>query len=253
MKQWPFIARNLGSIILLACLIVTAGLLFFAQISAPPPAQTSSAALSALEFALSVSIGWVLQRIASPRGASALPSPVRTKCLRKITDIRRSVARVLEEIDRISGRNPSASNTDLDVIRVTAEQLLDTVQLMVLGLGGYNRRGPAEGRPNSTPRNIIEVSCFVHPPSAQSSVSTNDIKAEIDRLREDIPYLLPAAPCQRARISFPREGRYSATVAAHFRRNDRRRRHYLPQSFAIHRRTTLTSPNSSTSAHSSWQ
>ncbi|MCX6071367.1 MAG: hypothetical protein NTU91_11000, partial [Chloroflexi bacterium] len=65
MKPKPFLGRNLADIGILVLLVIAASAVFVGEIVSVRSGPLDSTLFKALEFGLSIAIGWVSQRIAA--------------------------------------------------------------------------------------------------------------------------------------------------------------------------------------------
>ena len=195
MKPKPFLGRNLADIGILILLVIAASAVFVGEIVSVRSGPLDSTLFKALEFGLSIAIGWVSQRIAAREEFQRSLRQYALSAYRRISDIRKSVNRVISEIQRMRPAYPLTSTHDLDLLRVAAEQMNDTINSSVVDWADIIREDLEKVE------RIQELQERLRSASQRGTVAdgnppmpgTLELKAEIDRLRDDLPYLLQDA------------------------------------------------------------
>jgi len=218
MQRSSFFSRNATSLALLGAIIIAAAIVFYLEFTIETEGPNDDKLFGALEFFLSVAIGWVGQSIAAREDLQRNLRQYAISAYRRISDIRRSVNRMHSAIEQIAKSQAQPGQTLVGTLRAIADEMSDTVSSSVLDWADII--GPDLGKV----RRIQELQEMIRvsPPAVKTSReeadarSTREIKEEIEKLRSDLPYLLQAATLQEEDV-LPREGRYSQVVASHIR------------------------------------
>jgi len=215
MKKTPFISRNFGNLALMAALVIAAAMVFYLELTLVPTGPNDEKLFGALEFFLSIAIGWTAQSIVGKEEFQRSLKQYGLSAYRRISDIRRSVVRISSTIERARQPSQSQRSADLQVLQAIAAELADTVS------SSMDDWVDIIGEDLDKLKRIEELREQLRLGATRGTQSTERIsrdeaaqlRHEIESLRADLPYLLKA-PAFPGEDSFPREGRHSDVAAS---------------------------------------
>ncbi|HLC05353.1 MAG TPA: hypothetical protein VJK02_20145 [Anaerolineales bacterium] len=217
MQRSTFLTRNATSLSLLVALIVAGAIVFYLEFTLEVAGPNDDKLFGALEFFLSVAIGWVGQSIAAREDLQRSLRQYAISAYRRISDIRRSVYRMHKAIERVRKHSAQAAQDQLQTLRAIADEMSDTAWSSALDwadiigpdLDKVQRIHELQERIRISPAIVVGS-------GEEEAQSRTEIKEEIEKLRSDLPYLLQVATIQEEDM-LPREGRFSPVVESYLR------------------------------------
>lgn len=212
-----FLARNLVELILLLLFGGAAIAVFSTEIAAGNATPLDRSLFGALEFFLSVAIGWTSQRIASKEEFGRSLRQYALSAYRRISDTKKSLNRVTLRIDSMRPSYPKTSIHELDLLAALTEDIADNVDSSKVDwadiIGEDLERA---GRLQQLEDQLRQVTDRGSARPSATDAQVESLKQEIDKLRSDLPFMLQEATMS-PQDSLPREGRFHPVVASYLR------------------------------------
>jgi hypothetical protein len=180
---------NKTDYIFLAIFGVGAIVIFSIELIFTTPMTTprETALYNALELGLSLGFGWTLQRIDAKKQFHESLKQFALSAYRRINDIEKSVKRIKGEINKMRLTYPQTKVHELDILRMAAEEMDDTVNSSIADWSDFI------GEELSKKERIQELQREQQVLEVQHVVETEkvlEIRNEINRLRLELPALM---------------------------------------------------------------
>lgn len=217
MDSSNFWKRNIWDFLFTVVFTGAAILLFILEIQAAQVSELNDALFGALEFILSIAGGFFLQRIAAREEFQKNLKQFALSAYRRITDIRKSMARLHDEIVRMRTSHPQDTVHELDVLGVLADEVRNTVNSSVYDwadiIGDEIKKAE---RIEQLEAEIRSVQTPLAVTASQETVERmRSIQTEVDSLRSELPLFLEMAARGQEEI-LPREGRRSPALHQYY-------------------------------------
>jgi hypothetical protein len=160
--------------------------------------QLATVLLSVFEILLALYIGYFLQRLDSIRQSRESLKKYGFLAYRRITDIKRSINRLFNEIARINKYLPEDKTNEVKLLRSILEGTYDTVESSILDWADIigeeiSKKDKIEKLKEELATGISQVNL-----SEEDKKNLDDIKKQLDRLTSEIPLSLKNNPINEA-------------------------------------------------------